>query len=71
MTGDCPILNIALIICSEESNWQELKNRSDMKGKKYFEEFLNNAKTKGEGWVSYMNKIKKADEPPKPKITYI
>ncbi len=47
MTGDYPILNIALIICSEESNRQELKNRSDMKGKKYFEEFLNNAKTKG------------------------
>ena len=42
-----------------------------MKGKKYFEEFLNNAKTKGEEWVSYMNKTKKADEPPKPKITYI
>jgi hypothetical protein len=42
-----------------------------MKEKKYFEEFLNNAKTKGEGWVRYMNKIKKADEPPKPKITYI
>jgi len=42
-----------------------------MKGKKYFEEFLNNAKTKGEGWVSYMHKTKKVDEPPKPKITYI
>ncbi len=71
MTGNFPILHIALIICSEESNWQELKNRSDMKGKKYFEEFLNNAKTKGEGWVSYMHKTKKVDEPPKPKIMYI
>ena len=46
MTGDCPKLHIAPIMCSEENNWLELKNRADMKGKKYFEEFLNNAKTK-------------------------
>ena len=48
-----------------------LKNKADVNGKKYFEEFLKIAKTKGEGWVSYMYKVKKKVDEPNTKITYI
>ena len=46
------------------------KDLKDVNGKLYFHEFLQVAKTKGEGWVSYMYPKTPGAEP-EPKISYI
>ena len=46
------------------------KDLKDVNGKLYFQEFLDVAKTKGEGWVSYMYP-KTRGGIPEPKISYI
>jgi len=49
---------------------RDMRRNKDKEGKLYVIEFINTAKAKGEGWVSYMWP-KAAEEKPLPKITYV
>jgi len=49
---------------------KDMRKNKDKEGKLYVIEFTNTAKTKGEGWVSYMWP-KPGEQKPLPKITYV
>lgn len=62
--------DVATMLANPKQPLYNVRNIKDSNGKKFFQEMVDLAKTKGEGWVDYMW-LKQGDTEPSPRTAFV